>query len=149
MSETQTPVRVRKIALAACAPLAVLVLWLVAIPDAHPWRASTIDLMQTYAALLIAFCAGARFGMTRIDGESRTGRALLLSALPVLTGWIALRLDQPWSFAVLGLALAAQGAWDNFAAHRGELPLWFGRTRVWMTFAAVLAMLIGFAVTAA
>lgn len=146
--EPAAPVKARATAIAVCVPLALLALWLVAIPANHPWRAATIDLMQSYAALLIAFCAGARFGMTRMGAEHDTGRTLLLTTIPVLAGWVALRFDQPWSFAILALAAAAQGAWDNFAAHRGDLPLWFGRYRVSITFAAVLAMIVGFLVTA-
>lgn len=142
------PSKARATAIAACAPLAVLTLWLVAVPETHLWREPTISLLKTYAALLLAFCAGARFGMTRMGAEHDTGRTLLLSTVPVLVGWGALRCNEPWSFAILGLALAAQGAWDNFAAHRGDLPLWFGQYRVWITFAAVAAMILGFLVTA-
>ncbi len=147
-AEPAVPARVGATAIAVCAPLALLAVWLVAIPADHAWRASTIELLQSYAALLVAACAGARFGMTATDAGHRMRRTLLIGALPVLAGWIALRLDLPWSFAVLGLAASAQGAWDSFAVHRGELPLWFGRCRAWIAFAAVAAMVAGFAVTA-
>lgn len=133
----------------AFALMGVLALWLFAIAGDHPWREATIFLLATYSALIIAFVGGIRWGAAFL-GDQRSGRALEIgfSLVPVLVGWSALLLQPPYSFAILAVAFAAQGAWDALAVHREDVPQWFGTQRNWLTALSVFAMIVAFAATA-
>jgi hypothetical protein len=136
------------LALAGYAPFAVLSVWLFTIAPDHPWRADTILLLKTYGALILSFLGGIRFGLA--VGADRKDRAmdLTLAVLPALAAWVALRLGEPQSFALLAVAFAAHGAWDSFAAHRGYAPDWFGRMRIKLTVLVVMAMVLALLATA-
>lgn len=136
------------LSLAGFVPIVVLTLWLVSIPQDHVWRDDTIVLLKTYAALVLSFLGGIRFGLAVAADEPDQRLALTATAIPVLMAWIAVTLGEPGSFALLAVAFAAQGAWDSIAGHRGTAPAWFGRMRVPLTGFVVVLMVAAFLATA-
>lgn len=135
--------RARVLALLGFAPFAVLSLWLAGIAGDHPWRAGTILLLKAYAAIILSFLGGIRWGLAMRDGAAP--RDMAVSAVPPLAGWAALFVPAPHAFAFLAVAFAAMGAWDNLSAHGGAAPAWFGRMRALLTLLVVTAMVVAFA----
>lgn len=125
----------------------VLAVWLYAIAQDHPWRDGTILLLRTYAALMLSFLGGVRWGIAVGAGRAARGE-LALDAVPALLGWIALVVPIPYAFGLLAVAFAAQGAWDALSSHAGSIPGWFASLRVRLTMAATAAMVLALVATA-
>ncbi|MCB1418261.1 MAG: DUF3429 domain-containing protein [Notoacmeibacter sp.] len=130
------------LALAGFIPVAVLSVWLAAISPDHPWHGNTIFLLKTYAALILAFLGGIRWGLATRDDDDRTPRLLAFSTIPQLVGWGALALPDMYAFALLAAAFAAHGAWDQFAVHNAQAPDWFGKLRMRLTMLVTAAMIV-------
>lgn len=133
--------RVGRFDYAALLPMWVLAIWLASIDATHPWRDLTAMLLSSYGALMLTFAAGAHWGFAPSERTAAGATAL------VIIGWTAPLLPSNGTFVLLAIALAAQGAWDAFAVHEGDLPGWYGRLRTRMTFLAVTAMLVAFVAT--
>lgn len=138
----------RGLALAGFIPFAVLSLWLAGIAADHPWRAETNLLLKTYAALILSFLGGIRWGTAMLSRSVAAGRDMVASIVPSLVGWAALFVPAPHTYALLAVAFAAMGAWDNFAVHDKIAPAWFGRMRALLTVLVVSAMVVAFIGTA-
>ena len=138
----------RRLGYAGLVPMIVLSLWLYAVAPDHPWRGVTITALVTYGALMVSFLGGGRWG----TGLSRKGdagrRDLVVSILPLLAGWAALLTPAPYSFALLAVAFAAQGAWDSFAVDGAVVPAWYGGLRIRLTLLSVATMILAFCATA-
>lgn len=138
----------RRLGLAGLVPFVVLAAWLAAIPLDHVWRADTVRLLSTYAAVILSFLGGARWGLAVAGTGRLAARDFALSVLPSLVGWAALFLPPHYGFVLLAVAFAAQGAWDALSGQAGALPLWFARLRTLLTIVVVIAMIVAFAATA-
>lgn len=136
----------RLLAWAGCVPLVVLSLWLFSIADDHVWRDATDRLLTAYAALLLAFLGGSRWGFST-DRASRKGD-LYVAAFALVAGWGAFFAPPPFGYAILAAGFAAQGAVDALAAHVDAMPAWHGKLRLQVTPVAVAAMVLAFAATA-
>ena len=133
---------------AGLAPAVVLSLWLYGIPDDHLWRATTIALLTSYAAVVLSFLGGIRWGYAMSETNEDTANLFAISVLPALGGWVAYFIPPPYSFVLLAVAFAAHGAWDSLSAQRGNMPDWFARLRMQLTAGIVVTMIIAFAATA-
>jgi hypothetical protein len=133
---------------AGLAPAAVLALWLFGIPDDHTWRAQTIALLTGYAAVVLSYLGGIRWGIALAEPGEDAANVFALSVLPALGGWAALFIPPPYSFVLLAVAFAAHGAWDTLSAQGGRMPDWFARLRMQLTAGIVIILLIAFAGTA-
>ena len=122
-------------------PMWLLTIWLASIDATHPWRELTAALLSSYGALMLTFTAGAHWGFAPSVRAAAGATAL------VIIGWMAPLLPSNAAFVLLTLALAAQGTWDAFAVHEGDLPKWYGRMRTRITFLSVVAMLVAFVAT--
>jgi hypothetical protein len=136
------------LATAGIAPFAVLSLWLAGIPADHVWRGTTILLLSGYAALVLSFLGGTRWGLAVAGHGQYLRRDVAVSVVPPLLGWVALLLPAHFAFVLLAVAFAAQGAWDALAGQAGLLPSWFVRLRMQLTIVVVIAMVTAFAATA-
>lgn len=95
----------------------------------------------SYAALLLCFFAGARFGHAlRVTGASVAATA---TALPVGIALLSLFLPDAVASGLLAVAFAGLGAWDVWSADRAQLTAWYGRLRFRTTPIAVLALIGG------
>ena len=149
LEEAQRMARLaRSLALAGFIPFAVLSLWLAGIAADHPWWAVTILLLKAYAAVILSFLGGIRWGTAMLSRTVTARRDMVASMVPPLVGWAALFVPAPHAFALLAVAFAAMGAWDNFAVHDNIAPAWFGRMLALLTVLVVSAMVVAFIGTA-
>lgn len=104
--------------------------------------------LAIYAALILSFLGGARWGMA-IQVPSVDNRIVSLAMLPSLVGFALLLLPSEyrgWQLAGLAAAHLLQGAWDLRAAN---VPTWYASLRGRLTLGAVLGLVLGVAVFAA
>ena len=137
-----------RLALAGYIPFVALGVWLLAIANDHVWRVDTILLLKAYAAVILSFLGGIRWGTAMLSRSVTARRDMVASMVPPLVGWAALFVPAPHAFALLTVAFAAMGAWDNFAVHDNIAPAWFGRMRALLTVLVVSAMVVAFIGTA-
>ena len=146
-STARPPVRIASpagatgIAFAALVPLG-LALIVVAIDGIGGLTAETAGTaFIAYAALLLTFFAGARFGHAlRAAGVTVAAAA---TALPVIVALASLYLPDRIAAGILAVAYAGQGAWDVWSADRAQLAAWYGRLRLRTTPIAVLLLIAG------
>ena len=119
------------------APAPAAWLW----PDLAPAAGAVL---AVYAALILSFLGGARWGMAvaapRIDG-----RIVSLAMLPSLAGLALLMLPEAWrgwQLAGLAAAHALQGLWDLRAT---TVPAWYASLRGQLTLAALAGLALGVA----
>lgn len=133
---------------AGLVPAVVLSLWLLGIPGDHPWWDRTVMLLTGYAAVVLSYLGGIRWGLALTEPGEDAANVFAISVLPALGGWAALFVPPPYSFVLLAVAFAAHGAWDTLSAQRGSMPDWFARLRMQLTAGIVVTMIIAFAGTA-
>lgn len=142
----RSPLRLAAPYLAAL-PLAVILAALVLDRGgavAAPWAPTAL---VAYAAMLLSFLAGARWG----GGLRMTGMraSVALAGIAPLAGWAALLLQPVPGTALTAAALAGQGALDVWTATRGGLPEWYAAARIRLTLALVGLLVLAFLVMAA
>ena len=111
------------------------------------WAGWILDALMTYAAVILSFLGGIRWGAALFHAgpagrRTASGATFIASVVPSLAGWVALFPPEPVGLGLLVLAFAAQGAWDALAAQSGRLPDWFGRLRVAITLGAVVSLVL-------
>lgn len=106
-----------------------------------------VDGLKIYGAVILSFLGGVRWGIALITNNRYARRNLIFSVLPALLGWAAFFLPVPYSFGVLALGFAAQGAWDAMAGEQGTFALWFGQLRIVLTFLVTGALVAAFFAT--
>ena len=141
----KTPLPARALTLAGLIPFLAPALIMILSTDDPVRRAQAGLALIVYAAVILSFLGGVRWG-----AEISAGRAgwagLGASVLGALAGWGAVlygvlgALSAP-VFLVLAGALLLHGLWDMRAA--GSLPAWYRGLRLWATAGAVLALGLG------
>lgn len=124
--------------------LGVLPFWLlpVAAVLAPLWIGAAAAVVGAYAALILSFLGGARWGLAVRD-PSPNPLVVGLSMLPTLAGLAALVLthgDVGLQLLALAVALTASWMWDIAAA---GAPPWYGRLRTILTLGAVGGLCVG------
>ena len=56
-------------------PFAALALWLYGVAPDHPWRQGTIVLLTGYAAVVLSFLGGIRWGLSLLPARSASASA--------------------------------------------------------------------------
>ena len=92
-----------------------------------------------YAALLLAFLGGVRWGI-RIVSAKGSDLTYVLGALGALVGLITLLLPFAPALAILTVGFAAQGAWDVWSGFRHTVPELYARRRAGATLMACLTL---------
>jgi hypothetical protein len=99
--------------------------------------------LATYAATILSFLGGIRWGLAMSGGrETPGGSAFLLSVLPQLAGWAALALPDPWRCLILGVMILLMGSFDRRLVRQGGAPAWFGRLRLILSLGAGSALFL-------
>lgn len=100
--------------------------------------------LLAYAAVILSFLGGVRWGAESARDEGPRATPLILSVLPSLLAWAALvgaaSLPPASQLLLLGAGLLITGVWDIRTA---SLPGWYRRLRVVLTSGALLALAIG------
>lgn len=137
-----------RLALAGYLPFAALSIWLTGITADHPSHAFTLLLLTGYGAVILSFLGGVRWGIEVQRNGETSGRTMVISMIPALIGFSAFAVPVPFVFAMLAVAFAAQGAWDSFSAHSGQVPQWYGKMRMVLTVLVCAALIVAFMATA-
>jgi hypothetical protein len=99
--------------------------------------------LATYAATILAFLGGIRWGLAMRDREEPPATtAFLASVLPQLAGWSALAVPDPWRCLVLGVLMLLMATFDRRLARQGGAPAWFGRMRLILSLGAGSALFL-------
>ena len=105
----------------------------------HP---AALDMaLATYAAIIISFLGGIRWGLA-VRAED-IGANYAISVLPSLVAWALLAAPEPWRLAALGLTALALGPIDLELVRAGLAPRWLGRLRLILSTGAGVALLLG------
>jgi hypothetical protein len=123
---------------------------LIAVAGGHSgYAAPLVDAYKVYSAILLSFLGGIQWGIVLVGKENTpSSKTILISLIAPLIGWIAVFVAEPMCFALLTVGFAGQGAWDNFAAHNGYLPLWYSKIRMILTSVVILSLAITMYATA-
>ena len=114
---------------------------------------ASIVLLMLYAAIILSFLSGIRFGMEVRDPADGANANLVWSVVPSLVAWFTLLVVYAsvmasdmhmigWGFAILALAFVLQFVWDAASTRAGETPRWFGAMRARITLIVAPTLLI-------
>ena len=95
--------------------------------------------LVTYAAIIVSFLGGIRWGLAVRD-RAAVG-AYAIAIVPSLVAWALLAAPEPWRLAGLGLFALALGPFDLALVRAGSAPRWFGRLRLILSTGAGVALL--------
>ena len=99
--------------------------------------------LAAYAATILAFLGGIRWGLTiRGSDQRNAGVDYGVAVVPQLIGWAALAVPDPWRLFLLGLVVLALGPLDRNLVVRGLAPPWFGRLRLILSLGAGAALFL-------
>ena len=112
-----------------------------------------VVLLMLYAALILSFLGGVRFGMEVRDPVPGAAANLVWSVVPSLLAWFLLAVSYAsamasnmdgigWGFALFALAFVLQFIWDSASVRAGEMPAWFGAVRRRITLIVVPSLLL-------
>ena len=105
--------------------------------------ATTSVALASYAATILAFLGGIRWGLAMRGSERRSaGIDYGIAVVPQLIGWAALAAPDPWRMVLLGLVVLALGPLDRNLVVRGLAPPWFGRLRLILSLGAGAALFL-------
>ena len=108
-----------------------------------------VDAYKVYSAITLSFLGGIHWGVVLAEKQNASsGETIIVSLVAPLIGWVAVFVEEPMCFALLIVGFAGQGAWDNFTAHTGQLPIWFSNTRMILTKVVILSLAITMYATA-
>ena len=122
-----------QLSLAGAIPFASLALAMFYLGKENGLFSVLFDAFKIWSAIILSFIAGIRWGLA-ISQEPLAKKLLIVSVLPAIVAWLAQFLNDPQAVLVLLVAYCAHGAWDSFAANAKQLPQWFGKLRIRMTF---------------
>jgi len=131
------------------APLILFTLVLVVVGKQSGMVAPVVDAYKTCAAIILSFLAGIHWGIVLNRNEAAiSSRSIIVAVAAPLTGCVSVFVAEPMCFALLMVGFAAQGAWDNIAAHNDLLPQWFSKIRMVMTIFVVAILAVAMSATA-
>jgi len=110
-------------------------------PDTDVWLGALI----AYAAVILSFLGGTRWGAT-MAGGSPDPMTLILSNLPALVAWAALlplEMPGPIRLSLVSAGLALMWLWD-----RRRQPAWYPALRTVATVGALLSLGLALGVSA-
>ena len=104
------------------------------------WAGPALLTLLTYAATVLAFLGGSRWGIELAVKREPRWKVLGPAVLPQLAGFgllAAPRIDAAWQIGGLLLAFVAVWLWDSFSK---SPPCWYARLRTLLTLGAVLSL---------
>ena len=99
-------------------------------------------LLQTYAAVILAFMGAVHWG-SAMTGEDRFAQTQLgLSVIPPLLAWLALMIPQVYGYSLLIVSFAALCMVDGMVSRHQRFPPWYSPMRVVLTTIVVLCLIL-------
>lgn len=101
--------------------------------------------LHVYAAVILSFLGGVRWGVEIARYETPRWGALSVSVLGALAGWgLVMAAFNPvikaWMLALMAALFALSYVYDRFST---DLPDWYRALRLWPTLGATLCLLFG------
>lgn len=111
------------------------------------WKASAIQALLGYGALILSFLGGIHWGAEMVRPIARTGdnldaRILTISVIPSLAGWAALLLDPRSGLGLLTAGFIGHLLLDIRAAQKGLVPRWYPTLRKPLTMIVAAALIV-------
>lgn len=98
-------------------------------------------LLQTYAAVILAFMGAVHWGAA-MSGEDRFAQTQLgLSVIPPLLAWLALMIPQVYGYSLLIVSFAALCMADNMVGRIQRFPSWYSPMRVALTTVVIFCLI--------
>lgn len=130
------------LALAGFVPFAVLT-GAQFVPGATFAHTVGLDALNVYAAIILSFLGGIRWGIAVNASAPRPDISVfILSVVPSLWAWAAYFAPGPWGFVMYAIGFGAMGWWDRALVVRGAAPAWFGLLRITLTLLVAPTMLL-------
>ncbi len=112
-------------------------------PDLWPELTLVADqAVKTYAAVILSFLGGIRWGLGMGKEREDRSRTLAMSVVPALFGWFSLFLPGAWPILALSLGIGLQGVWDIRTASLDGAPPWYPRLRIILTLLVCALLLL-------
>ncbi|MCG6121448.1 MAG: DUF3429 domain-containing protein [Microvirga sp.] len=128
---------------AGLAPFWILALALVTGVTAGYPQDSVRFALAAYAAVILSFTGGVRWGVAVLAPEQEPARReYVISVVPSLLAWASLLLPQGAQIGALAALTIAAGLLDYGMACRETAPEWFGRLRLILAGAAGAALVL-------
>lgn len=110
----------------------------------EPWLQSIVPVaLTTYAAIILSFLGGIRWGIAVAAPESADVMPVFaLSVVPSLWAWAAFFAPEAIGFVMFAVGFGAMGMWDRMLVARGGAPRWFGLLRTVLTWLVTPTMLL-------
>ncbi|NNC23612.1 DUF3429 domain-containing protein [Salinisphaera sp. USBA-960] len=101
----------------------------------------TLDWLVVYAAVIASFIGGVQWGL---QAAGQHARAIDMGAAvcPALIVWIGVMLGQPWSFALILVALVFTWLTDENGHRQGWMPIYYLTLRRILTPIVVVCLAI-------
>lgn len=99
--------------------------------------------LVTYAAVIVSFLGGIRWGLAvagRGSADEDQSGMYIVSIIPSLLAWALLAAPEPWRSAGLGLLALAMAPLDTQLVRDDYAPFWFGRLRIILSTGAAVAL---------
>ena len=144
--DTSIPASAAALGFSGLIPFLVPAIGLWVVGSSYQFELATA--LVAYGAVILSFLGGIRWGEAITRNSLLPGwAALILSVIPSLIGWLALLLhfmvNHTLALILLAVGFIVQYLLDRRATDKGELPLWFGRLRLYLSCGAVFSLLIG------
>lgn len=133
--------------LAGILPFLITALVVIVTPEGKLFNATAYNALLTYAAVILGFLGGTRWGVEMVERPETTRWAVLvLAIIPPLLAWavILIGLQPRATMAIFIAGFLAMLFWDLWSITRGTLPGWYASLRIIASSGAILSLLLVF-----
>ncbi|MEM0900691.1 MAG: DUF3429 domain-containing protein [Pseudomonadota bacterium] len=111
--------------------------------DIATLKAYNFKLLPLYAAVILSFLGGIRWGVALASHSTESKTATLAwSVVPSLWAWVAAYLAAPLNFFLFAVGFAAVGVWDRGLRGNPDVPIWYVEMRRVLTWLVTISMLV-------
>jgi hypothetical protein len=99
-------------------------------------------LLQTYAAVILAFMGAIHWGAAMSKEDRLSATQLGLSVLPPLLAWLALMLPQAYGYSLFIVSFVLLCIFDGMLGKHGRVPSWYVPMRIRLTTVVVICLIL-------
>lgn len=111
-------------------------------PDGTWGQATALVALKVYAAIILSFLGGIRWGIAVTTDDADAIAVFALSVVPSLWGWAAFFAPDALGFVMFAVGFGAMGLWDRALVAKGGAAQWFGLLRMVLTALVTPTMLL-------